>query len=461
MPLNEKATRHAHSLQQNRRPIRRSILQFVRSETFQEWVVWSLILIGLAIRLQAAANWNSSHPDSPERLNGDEPGYDNIARDLLRGQGFTWPGRVPLYPIWLAGIYLVSGGSYEAIPYAQSLLGALTILLTYVLGHRVFGHTAGLIAALFATFNPIHIHWTCRLYSEVLYTPTLLLVTLTLWDAFHKPGARRFFWAGAIVGVSNLVRPALLLFPVFLTALLFLVLHRRQALRYGLIYSGVSLLIVTPWVIHNYVRYHAWFPLQTSSAILWQASPEYYRLIHDEGYTYTRIWTEVLYGPGWQEHDPNSIEGDRYWTQRALQSIASEPLLYLRYAGEKLFTYWIGDPNADWGDTHVFSYRGLRRVGYPRRVALQYLIARTLPIFALIAVTVLRRKWHTLLPVYAILLYLDLLHAATHAEARLSDPLQPLLLVLVAGAAIVVVTGARRKRHTDRSCRKGISNTPC
>ena len=446
MPSNEKTTQRALSPQYCWRQLR----QFVLSETFQKWVIWGLVVIGLGIRLHAAANWNSVHPNSSERLNGDEPGYDNLARDLLQGYGFTWPARVPLYPIWLAGIYLVTDGSYEAVAYTQAIPGVLTILLTYALGRRIFNRTTGIIAAFFMTFNPIHIHWTCRLYSEVLYTPLVLWIAWSLWDAFHRPSASRCFWAGAVVGISNLVRPALLLFPLFVSALLLINLRKRQAIRCGLIVSGISLLVVTPWVIHNTVRYHALFPLQTSHAILWQASPEYYRLIHDEGYTYNRIWTEVLYGPGWQEHDPNSLEGDRYWTQRALRSIASEPLIYARYAGEKLFTFWIGDPNADWGDTHVFSYPGLRKVGYSRRIAIQYLIVRTLPIFALAAVVVLRRKWRILSPIYALPAYLNLLHAATHAEARLSDPLQPLLLILVAGAATGVL--ARVNRTANELC---------
>jgi hypothetical protein len=44
-----------------------------------------------------------------------------------------------------------------------------------------------------------------------------------------------------------------------------------------------------------------------------------------------------------------------------------------------------------------------------------------------------------LLPAYAVLAYCTLLHAATHAEARLSDPLQPLLLILIAGAGVRLV----------------------
>ena len=65
-----------------------------------------------------------------------------------------------------------------------------------------------------------------------------------------------------------------------------------------------------------------------------------------------------------------------------------------------------------------------------------------LPIVALGAVFVLRGRWRALLPVYALLVYCTLVHAATHAESRLSEPLQPYLALLVAGA----VAGSREGR---------------
>jgi len=64
------------------------------------------------------------------------------------------------------------------------------------------------------------------------------------------------------------------------------------------------------------------------------------------------------------------------------------------------------------------------------------MIARALPIAALLAGVVLWRRWRALLPIYALLAYYTLLHAATHAEARLSEPLQPFLLILIAGAIV-------------------------
>jgi 4-amino-4-deoxy-L-arabinose transferase-like glycosyltransferase len=296
---------------------------YVLSEHFQRRCVWVVVLLALAIRLCAAESWNSYHPDSFHRLIGDERGYDNLAREMLQGLGFTWPGRVPLYPLWLAGIYVLTGGSYSAVAFAQSLLGAAVVLLTYALGRRLFGHVAGLMAAFLAAISYVLIHQSLHLLSEILYTPVILLATITLWDALREPTLRRFAWAGFWVGVSNLVRPTLLLFPLVVVAVIAAYLGRRRAMRYWAMYTLTAVLVIMPWILRNYVRYQAVFPLQTSNAILWQGSPEYYHLIHDQGYTYMRLWTDVLYGPGWEEHDPTSIEGDRWWTMRALRSIAA------------------------------------------------------------------------------------------------------------------------------------------
>jgi hypothetical protein len=155
----------------------------------------------------------------------------------------------------------------------------------------------------------------------------------------------------------------------------------------------------------------------------------------------------VIYGPNDDAPDPGEIEGERYWRARALRSIRAEPVTYVRYAAEKAVTYWVGDPNADWGDTYVLNYRVLREWGYSRWKTLQVLAARLVIVPALLAAVLLRRRWRELLPLHVLLVYCTLLHAATHAEARLSDPLQPLLYVLVAGgvAAMVAALGARRR----------------
>ena len=410
-----------------------------------------IVAIGSGLRIGTAIVWNQDRPDSPARLIGDEPGFDSMARQLLDGHGFTWPGRVPLYPVWLAGVYGISGGSVHAVPYFQSLLGVATILITFFLGKSIFGPRVGLLASFWVSASYVLVQQPLHLLSEALYTPVLLLIMLSLVKAFSEPARNRFLAAGALIGVGNLVRPALLFFPLFLAVLLPFVQERKKIAKYWLVLCAVSFLVVLPWILHNHLKYRAIIPLQTSNAILWQGSPEYYHLTHDRGYTYLRIWKEVLYGPGWQQHDPTSIAGDRYWTRRALQSILAEPLVYLKYSGEKIFTYWLGDPSADWGNRHIFSYAGLRQIGFSSNAAVQVIFARFLPIVALVALVFLRSKWSKILPLLVMMGYFTLLHAMTHAEARLSEPLQPILLILIGGAFMTVIDTARERRIAKRT----------
>ena len=159
-------------------------------------------------------------------------------------------------------------------------------------------------------------------------------------------------------------------------------------------------------------------------------------MLRDEGYTYLDVWNKVIYGPGNEGNDPGTIEGDRYWNARALRSIASEPLLYARFCAEKAVTYWIGDPNADWGDTFVFNYRALRKWGMSRNTTAQYMVWRAFPLLAFASLFLLRGSYARLAGILSIVAYCTLLHALTHAEARLSEPLHPLLLVIVAGAVL-------------------------
>jgi 4-amino-4-deoxy-L-arabinose transferase-like glycosyltransferase len=409
---------------------------FTRREQLQFWSVAAVLLLAFILRLHTVWEWNFYRPD---RLIGDEPGYDSLARGMLEGYGFTWAGRVPLYPLWLAFVYLLTNGRIPPVRWGQLGWSLLVVVLVYVLARRLFGHRGGLLAAFLAAISYLLSHQAVRLLSESLYTPVLLLAAIALWDAFQEPKAARFAWAGVLVGVSNLIRPTMFLFPLFLAVILLAAYGWRRGLRWAAAFILTSTLVITPWMVRNYLVYQAVYPLATSNAFLWQGSPEYYHLVKHEGYTYLDVWEKVIYGPDGQLHDPGSVEGDRWWTQRALRSIAAEPLVYLVFVLEKSVTYWIGDPNADWNDTYIFNYQALRDYGFSHYVAIQYMLARILPFFAVLAAAALWRWRRQLLPVYILLVYFTLLHAVGHAEARLSEPLQPFLLILIAGALEVHV----------------------
>ena len=150
-------------------------------------MVAAIATVALGLRLFHAWYFNQANPGGASVLHGDEGGYDYLAREIMAGRRLIWPGRVPLYSLWLALVYSVSGGSYDFARYAQAILGTTTVVLTYVLGRRVFGHWPGVLAAGLAALSYFLSEHALHILSEVVFTPVLLVVMIALHDAFQRP----------------------------------------------------------------------------------------------------------------------------------------------------------------------------------------------------------------------------------------------------------------------------------
>ena len=99
---------------------------------------------------------------------GDERGYNQLAFGLLHGEGFNWPNRVPFYPAFLAVEHWAVHG-YDPIPYIGAVVGTLVVPGTYLLGRRLAGTAAGLIAAAAVAFSPPLVDTSATFLSEVLF----------------------------------------------------------------------------------------------------------------------------------------------------------------------------------------------------------------------------------------------------------------------------------------------------
>jgi 4-amino-4-deoxy-L-arabinose transferase-like glycosyltransferase len=131
-----------------------------------------------------------------------------------------------------------------------ALLGALTIVLVYLIGRRLAGPIAGLAgAALFAIY-PVTIFFTGKLMSEPLATLTLAGAVLGFFWAGDRGrgGWERITWAlpGFLLGLTAFARPEYLAFvAVFAVIALF---------RGGVVPAAVLVLAfalpVVPWTAH-------------------------------------------------------------------------------------------------------------------------------------------------------------------------------------------------------------------
>ncbi len=141
-----------------------------------------------------------------------------FARQGWIGEGFFW--QPFLYPFSLGYINVITGGSILAAKLIQVALGVLTCVLTYELGRKAAGRTAGFLAALIICFYGPMLVFETRLVGAV---PAACIGVALLWMFLSAKQRLRnpvIFGLGMISAAAVLIRPTF--FPFAALAFLWL-----------------------------------------------------------------------------------------------------------------------------------------------------------------------------------------------------------------------------------------------
>lgn len=237
-------------------------------------IALSLGFIAFAIRLLFL--FNNQHLTFATSVVGvpfsDAREWDFLAESLLSGHGLrgSWSAQRPLYPVFIASLYLWAGYSPAVIQIAQALLSALTVAGVFLIGTRCFSALTGLLVACLLLYDLSYSVYCSLIMSETL---GLFLTVISAWcivDALETRKKSSSFWAGALLGLSNLTRPLTVLAAPALLLLFFILRtpHDRPAKpRWhgaALFTLGVALTLL-PWLIRQQVT-HGIFTLTNKTA---------------------------------------------------------------------------------------------------------------------------------------------------------------------------------------------------
>ncbi len=212
-----------------------------------EWK-WVVALLGLALALRVGFVLF----EQPGFYFEDSLDYDRAARAFLQtGQFDARYYRFPLYPLVMAASYGVFGDGLTPFRVIQAIFGAGTCVCTWVLGRRLFGIRAGLLALFGAAVFPIHVVLPGIEYPVVIGTFLIWWVLALLrWDdAAATHHLVRLILAGAGVAISAMLFEGGWVLGLFL-CLWALVgrTARRMRARSLAIVGAVSLVILAPWL---------------------------------------------------------------------------------------------------------------------------------------------------------------------------------------------------------------------
>jgi hypothetical protein len=119
----------------------------------------------------------------------DELYYVGYSSDIIHGRSFTnvFP---PFFELVLAPVLIISGESEVVVHIFMAFLGAISVVLLYLIGKEFFNKWVGLIAALLLCFNTTHWFFSCFGMLDVPNTLFILAATYFYWLGYKKKSSK-------------------------------------------------------------------------------------------------------------------------------------------------------------------------------------------------------------------------------------------------------------------------------
>jgi hypothetical protein len=380
-------------------------------------------------------------------------GYDELATNLVQGAGYRFHPdtartlmREPGYPIFLAGIFLISNYSFAAVKLANMFMALGAAWVMVLIMRRVSSNKMlVLVPPLLFLFHPGTLVAESRGGFEVLFTLLLTAFMLTVYRALESGRPIAYLVSGGVLGLTLLVKSTPMLFPLFLLGYL-IIFDRRGSSRLA-ICRNIALMMVamfamlSPWVIRNYsltgkfvptasvlgISAHSGQYISThlSSGYSWadidrQGAAERKRLARELGYPFKDV--EQAYYQAFYSTD-DELKFSDFLLHRVIDEYKRTPMLYVRSVRLNLLNLW---------------FAGKTRMATSINVAVQlpYLLLAA----AGVVLAVRNGQFKIIAPMVLFIVYFVGVYVAILAQARYSVPLIPFLSIL----ACIALGEARR-----------------
>ncbi|MDG2221192.1 MAG: glycosyltransferase family 39 protein [Rubripirellula sp.] len=423
--------------------------------------VW--LLAALALLVRGAVGFVSLESFEP-----DPDAYRAIAEDfavsgvygLIAANGEVTPTafRPPLYPFSLS--WLVRDGVLSALSVAvfHGLLGALTVVMTFLASRRIFGPVAdrsSILASLLVLVDPILLHQSTEVMTETLAT-ALTACLLWLWgDSIRSSSVIKAVLLGLAMALAYLCRPTFLVWGILLCAgwLVAKVAssERRAWLRFGLM-AGLFSASVAAWTARNVrtIGHPVWATTHGGYTLLLANNPSFYEYLSEGNWgeawdsssfqlAYLHrfdgdprtdtFWQQDWSGPsaidrgevvGITEHDD-----DRLAYEAAKATIYRQPRMFVWSCLVRATRLWSPFPHA----TQQRSRLVIAAVGG------WYLVLYVMVVIGVVRIyRGTRVHWQVWWPIAALLFTLTAVHAVYWSNIRMRAPAIPALAILASAA---------------------------
>ncbi|MCW3072735.1 MAG: hypothetical protein JWO44_2625 [Bacteroidetes bacterium] len=227
-----------------------------------------ILLLAFIIRLTLLITVFVKNPDGIYVY--DSYGYWNLGYNMFHEGTFSQSEnapldpdyyRTPVYPLFIAFAEMIGPEGFSII-ILQIILSVLTCYIVYrlaeqITGNRFISNTAALIVAL----DLPSVAMTTIVLTETLFT-FLMILSFYFFTRFLKNDQRKdILYAAVFSGLLILCRPIAFCIPLLFIAFILYKNIRsiKIFLRNTLLYGGIVLLVLSPWLARNKITFGHFF----------------------------------------------------------------------------------------------------------------------------------------------------------------------------------------------------------
>lgn len=302
----------------------------------RQWPTYVVFMFALAVGYAHHCFMRANDPSYDYLLAGaDNTNYHRWAGEIAQTFWLGWDRipftQGPLYPYYLAAVFLRFGISYDAGAVSQVFLGAANVALIFVIARRLFGATTAWVAGIVAALSPNLLLYQNELLPETLIVFVNLMFLRALVVAGETKNAKHACAAGFWLALCAIGRPnALLVAPLLIGWLWWTSRSRRDALITCAAGLGAMALTIAPVSMANYFA-GGQFALITKNAS-WNL---YIGNAPDSSGTYARpqsMW-DILIAVKQHEADIN-------WWPALIKGVQTDPWSLPRHMLRKTVLFW-------------------------------------------------------------------------------------------------------------------------
>ncbi len=237
---------------------------FYKSHKKEIFLFFLMLVLELAMIF---ALWQRSGLNIFFRSDANE--FQSIVKNLINYKVFSsdiqapfYPTnfRTPIYPFWLAIIYLIFGSFKPAI-FIGAFVFAISAPLVYLIAKEIFPEKISFIAAILFAIEPWALFQSGFLVAEQIFMPIFLLSIYLFCRYLKFNNPHYLYWASFSLGITALIRPIALFFIsifLFLTFFSELKLSVKSAFKFSALSLFIFVLILSPWLMRNKIILNTW-----------------------------------------------------------------------------------------------------------------------------------------------------------------------------------------------------------